>query len=456
MPRPNILYLHSHDTGRYISPYGHAMPTPNLQRVAEDGVLFRQAFCAAPTCSPSRAALLTGQCAHSAGMLGLAHRNFGFALNDYSHHIIHILNTVGYHSVLAGVSHIAKNKADQGYDEILTVGEGGVAGAAEEFLQRQSTEPSAPFFLDVGFADTHREFPEVGPEDDPRYCQPPAPLPDTPEIRADMAAFKTSVRRLDNDMGRVLDALQATGLDRDTLVICTTDHGLAFPAMKCNLTDHGIGVMLVMRGPEDLAGGIFSGGGVCDALVSHIDVFPTVCDLLDIEPPAWLEGRSLLPLLRGEAEQVNEAIFAEINFHSSFEPARALRTSRWKYIRRFDDRDSSVLVHCDGSPSKEYWLAQGWSEQWVDQEQLYDLCFDPMERHNLADDPAHGGVLDAMRERLRNWMEQTNDPLLQGALTIPDGAELNHPDATELGQTRLEDTGAFVEAILRSANSLKQ
>src|SRR5512142_997240 len=89
MPQPNILYIHSHDTGRYTQPYGHAVPTPNIQRLAEEGMLFRQAYCAAPTCSPSRAALLTGQSPHNNGMLGLAHR--GFALYDYGHHIVHTL-----------------------------------------------------------------------------------------------------------------------------------------------------------------------------------------------------------------------------------------------------------------------------------------------------------------------------------------------------------------------------
>ena len=87
MNRPNVLYIHSHDTGRYVQPYGHAIPTPAMQRLAEQGVLFRQAFSAAPTCSPSRAGLLTGQCAHSAGMIGLAHR--GFSLHDYGRHIEH-------------------------------------------------------------------------------------------------------------------------------------------------------------------------------------------------------------------------------------------------------------------------------------------------------------------------------------------------------------------------------
>src|SRR6516164_6227832 len=95
---PNILYLHSHDSGRYLSPYGHAVPTPNLRRLAAEGVIFRRAFSAAPTCSPSRAALLTGQCPHQNGILGLAHR--GFSMTDYRHHMLHTLRGAGYLSVL--------------------------------------------------------------------------------------------------------------------------------------------------------------------------------------------------------------------------------------------------------------------------------------------------------------------------------------------------------------------
>ena len=105
MDRPNILYLHSHDTGRYIQPYGHNVPTPNLQVLAEQGVLFRQSFCAGPTCSPSRACLVTGMWPHSSGMIGLAHR--GFALNDYTQHIVHTMRQAGYHSTLIGVQHVA-------------------------------------------------------------------------------------------------------------------------------------------------------------------------------------------------------------------------------------------------------------------------------------------------------------------------------------------------------------
>ena len=105
MSRPNILYIHSHDTGRYVQPYGFQVPTPNIQMLADQGVLFREAFCAAPTCSGSRASLLTGLYCHNNGMLGLAHR--GWKLNDYGQHWVHTLREVGYRSILIGEQHIS-------------------------------------------------------------------------------------------------------------------------------------------------------------------------------------------------------------------------------------------------------------------------------------------------------------------------------------------------------------
>ena len=131
MSKPNILYIHSHDTGRYIQPYGYAIETPNMQKLAEDGVLFRQNFCVNPTCSPSRACLVTGSYAHENGMNGLVHR--GFELYDYNQHIIHTLHDVGYTSALAGVQHVANDTDERkgwetiGYKEYL-----GGSGTAHE------------------------------------------------------------------------------------------------------------------------------------------------------------------------------------------------------------------------------------------------------------------------------------------------------------------------------------
>ena len=422
MTRPNILYIHSHDTGRYIAPYGHAMPTPNMTKLADEGVLFTNAFCSGPTCSPSRAALLSGQCAHSSGMLGLAHR--GFSMRDYREHIVHTLRGAGYESILIGVQHEADKPSRIGYDRIVpveTCEASHVGPAAAEFLR---SAPKQPFFLSVGFSETHRRFPEPAPEDDPCRCLPAATVPNTPETRQDMAAYKASVRRLDAGVGEVLAALDAAGLAGDTLVISTTDHGIAFPHMKCNLTDHGIGVLLMMRGP-----GGFTSGRVLDALVSHIDIFPTICELLDIEQPAWIQGRSILPMIRGEKTMVNEEIFAEVSYHAAYEPMCAVRTRRWKYIRRFDGRTKPVLANADDGPSKDVWLAAGWAECPVEAEQLYDLVFDPQERRNVAADPANAETLAELRGRLERWMHETEDPLLSGKVPAPSGAVVNLPDS---------------------------
>src|SRR5215207_3581123 len=311
---PNIVYLHSHDTGRYVQPYGHQIVTPNIQRLADQGLLFRQAFCAAPSCSGSRACLLTGQWAHTNGMTGLAHR--GWRLNDYSHHLLHTLRDAGYWSGLIGEQH-----------------------------------------LSVGSFETHREYFPATSIRDSLYSLPPNNLPDTPETRQDMASYKASARSLDQGVGAVLNALDEHDIADHTLVILTTDHGLAFPGAKGTLYDRGIGVLLIMRGP-----GGAHGGRVSNALVSHVDLFPTICELAGIEPPARLQGRSVLPVMRREAEEVNDAVFAELTFHAAYEPVRAVRTERWKYIRRYGDRLRPVLANVDDSPTKDLLLAEGWGD----------------------------------------------------------------------------------------------
>ena len=424
MNRPNIVYLHSHDAGRYVQPYGYPVPTPAMQRLAEEGVTFRQCFTTNPTCSASRAALLTGMCPHSNGMLGLAHR--GWSLYDYRQHIVHTLReAAGYHTALCGVQHVARDAKAIGYDEIVMTG-GPVAKVAPPAVEWIRGAPKQPFFLSVGFSDTHREYAEPGPQEDPRWCRPPDPIPDTPATRRDMATYKASARELDRGMGLVLDAIDDAGLAEDTLVICTTDHGIAFPYMKCNLTVGGCGVMLILRWRGQRG---FMGGRVTDALVSQIDLFPTLCDLLEIDPPAWLQGKSMMPLIRGEAEEINEQVYTEVTYHAAYEPMRSVRTHRFNYIRRFGERAAkAILPNCDDSITKTLWLEHGWRERPVAAEQFYDLVFDPHETHNLAADPAYTDALEDMRARLDRWMHDTDDPLLHGNVPAPAGARVNDPD----------------------------
>src|SRR4051794_16217312 len=334
-------------------------------------------------------------------MLGLAHR--GWELNDYRQHIVHTLRAGGYWSGLIGEQHIAKRPDVIGFDRVEKVDSSRVDDIAPLTIDLLQDGLPEPFFLSVGFFETHREYFEPSSIRDALYSQPPGNLPDAPETRRDMAAFKASARSLDQGVGAVLGGLDGAGLSDNTLVVFTTDHGLAFPGAKATLYDRGIGVMLIMRGP-----GGFAGGKVSDAMVSHLDVYPTLCELAGLETPDFVQGTSLLPLVTGEVEHLHEEIFTEATFHAAYEPQRAVRTTRWKYIRRFGDRTRPVLPNIDDSPSKDLWLAHGFAQRPLPREQLYDLLFDPGEAANVASDPAHDAVRADLAARLEAWMEETN------------------------------------------------
>jgi N-sulfoglucosamine sulfohydrolase len=179
---PNILYVHSHDTGRWVRPYGHSVRTPNIQRLAEEGVIFRKAFCAAPTCSGSRACLLTGQYAHSNGMIGLAHR--GFLLNDYRHHVVHTLHELGYWSALIGEQHISKKPDVIGYDEVYQIPTSHTDDVVPVTLDLLERASDRPFFLSVGFFEIHREWFRPSSPKKANYVSRLPPTYPTPQRRA--------------------------------------------------------------------------------------------------------------------------------------------------------------------------------------------------------------------------------------------------------------------------------
>jgi len=422
----NILYIHTHDTGRYIQPYGCAVPTPNLQAFARGGVLFRQAFSCAPTCSPSRSALLTGKTPHSCGMLGLAH--LGFSLPDYGQHLVQHLNRCGYQTVLCGIQHEAVDAAAIGYRTVLGEfshrGKSGGAGAAETDLTNAQEAArylhsvrKGPVFLSYGMFSTHRRFPQIDEPTPGQRIQPPSGLPDHPAVRADFAAYLRSAAVADRCFGIVMEALQDSAIRDRTLIIFTTDHGIPFPGMKCTLFDGGIGVSLLMDFP-----GNPSRGRVVDALVSHLELVPTICDLCHIEYPEGIQGVSLDPLLRGKQQTVRDEMFAEINYHVVYEPMRCLRTSRFKLIRDFGDYERGFPANCDDSPSKDLCLKNEYFKRPRDREMLFDLFFDPGERRNLARDPSYQAIRRNLNDRLRAWMQETGDPLLQGEVPRPEGA----------------------------------
>jgi arylsulfatase A-like enzyme len=338
---------------------------------------------------------------------------------------------------MVGEQHVSEDPEDLGYDLVVDADTSHAHDVAPAAVALLRDRPPEPFFLSVGFFETHRDYFEPTSVRDALYSLPPSNLPDSPVTRRDMAAFKQSARALDHGVGAVLSALDEQELADDTIVILTTDHGLPFPGAKATLSDRGLGVMLIVRGP-----GGFHGGRVNDALVSQIDIFPTLCELIGIEPPAHVQGRSLVPAVRGDARDVNRAVYAELTYHAAYDPQRAIRTRRHKYIRRWGERDLPVLPNIDDSPSKDLLLHHGLAEMPRPREELYDLLFDPNEAHNLAESPDHADVLAMLRNGLEAWMEETGDPLLDGYVAPPDGVEVNDPSGVSAAEAPGTDTGA--------------
>ncbi|RRD94531.1 N-sulfoglucosamine sulfohydrolase [Clostridiales bacterium COT073_COT-073] len=444
----NILYIHTHDSGRIISPYGYQVSTPNLQKFAQTATVFRNAYCVGPTCSPSRAGLLTGTYPHQNGMLGLAQR--GFEL-DYQKHLVRYLNKHGYMTVLCGIQHESGWYLDRGeaaekigYQQELTTDSRGIAeeelihwdkaNADEVSHWLKSDQSGQPFFLSYGMFATHRNFPV--PEEGSvlaDYTRVPYPVPDTEETRKDFAGYLLSIQSADDCFGQVIEALKESGHWEDTIIIFTTDHGLANPFAKCTLFDSGIGVALMMRVPQIK-------GRVLDSLVSQIDIFPTICDLLELPKPEYLEGVSLLPLLIKEQKEVRQEIMAEINFHTSYEPARCIRNQRYKYIRYFDPEYLRInQSNIDESLTKDFFNEQGLQQYIKAEEALYDLTFDPSERNNLAVNAEYREIKEELKQKLLDWQIKTQDPILNGEIKIRPEWKVNTKQCQKAKSGRPED-----------------
>lgn len=419
--RPNILIVITHDTGRHLGTYGRGVATPNLDRLAQEGVLFQQAFCTAPQCSPSRASLLAGRVPHSHGLIGLTHR--GFRLAPDVPLLPALLASAGYRTYLFGFQHEAPDAHELGY-QTVTRAEGerphsclNVTPLLVDFLEREGRAAGPPFFAVAGFSETHRPFPPC--DDPPESVQPLPYLPDEPEIRRDVSALNVLVRRVDASAGQIMDALDRTGLAERTLLLFTTDHGIAFPGAKATLFDPGLEIALLARGP-----GGFAGGKQIGAMVSNADIMPTLLELCGVPVPPGVQGKSLLPLVRGEVERLHEELFVELTYHAAYDPMRGVRTERFKYIRSYEPRPFWFPPNVDPGPTKTLLLARGAFDRPRPREMLFDLAIDPLEQRNLADDPAGRPVLEEMRARLERWMRETGDPLLAGFVPLPPGARV--------------------------------
>lgn len=443
MDRPNILLLHCHDLGRFLGCYGRrTVHTPHLDALAADGVLFEQAFCTAPQCSPARASIFTGRYPHSAGVMGLTHQNFAWDLLPDERHLAQQLHENGYTTSLLGVQHesLASRTPEQmaarlGFDRAVPAVEGtdvpdraeAVATAACAELDRL-VGIDQPFYLQLGFVEPHRlpvrrrEEPgytgfigdHIDPDDSLGIEVPDYIVDEGESTRTELAELQGAVRYLDEAVGRVLAGLDQRNLTENTLVIFTTDHGLALPRAKCTLYDPGLEVAWIMRAPT--LG--WTGGVRRSELVSHLDLVPTVLEVLGVDPCARLHGESLRPLLDAVASHTagHDAIYGEMTYHDYYDPRRCVRTRTHKLIVNF----TAAPGFMDSSQS---WRPRTMSRSPVRSfhpaVELYDLMADPQEEQNLAEEPEHASARDALLARLHGWMRETADPLLDGAVTSP-------------------------------------
>ena len=430
----NVIYINCHDAGTYIEPYGYKIDTPNLTELASEGTLFRKAFCVGPTCSSSRAGLLTGQSAHSSGMLGLAH--LGYQLKDYNNHIAKYLRSFGYETTLCGVHHIGVQPNMDVYSKYLDFEEEekwqctkftlsrdrDIAKLAARYIE----EEKSPFFLSVGFYMPHREYLHDLGKINADYVIPPFPIYDNEEGRKDFAEYMASAAEMDKCVGIVTNAVKNAGIEDETFIIFASDHGLPFPRMKANLYDTGIATSLIFKIPENK-----HVGRAVDAMVSHTDIFPTICDFLGIDKPDWLEGTSIMPLIKSEKDKIRDEIYSEVNYHLAYEPLRCVRTERYKYIKYFGEDTGVLQANVDNSYVKSFFVDNGWEEEEHYSEMLFDLYLDPVERVNLIGNPKYKSIEKDLKLRLKNWMEKTDDPLLKGKIEIPDGCYATWQDYAE-------------------------
>ena len=148
-------------------------------------------------------------------------------------------------------------------------------------------------------------------------------------------------------------------------------------------------------------------------------------------------------------ESIHDEIFTEMTFHAAYQPQRAVRTKRWKYIRQFHDYPHPVLANCDDSATKDIWVENGWGDQTIPKEQLYDLLFDPAESRNVAEDPANAAVLERLRGQLDSWLEETDDPIRHGPIEPPPGAIVT--DQTRISPSEIEIVADGAERVVRGA-----
>jgi len=405
---PNFVFMISDDQSYSgVGCDGNpAIHTPNIDRLAREGLRFERGFAPSPSCSPSRSAILTGESPHETGT-----SRFRSPMPASQKTILEYLKSRNYYTG-------AFKKVHQGTEFWRRWDFKGLHRPIREFFDARPKD--RPFYLHIGYHDPHRPYlpGERYPEKNSRSSvNVPSFLPDTPGVRKDIAHYYEAIERLDVKVGLLLELLEKHKLADNTLVIFTSDQGMAFPGAKGTLYDPGLHVPLMARWP-----GRIKPGRVSSDLVSLIDLAPTWLDAAGVRPPDVMNGKSFLPLLLGKPFQPREAVYAERNFHTHLDLIRCVRTQRYKLIRNYlPDVPYRPLSDIARSPS---WrsieelgrhgklspaLFQRYFKQPRPADEFYDLQNDPGELNNVANDPKYKTELLHLQELLSRWMIATHD-----------------------------------------------
>jgi N-sulfoglucosamine sulfohydrolase len=419
-PKRNVVLYVVDDQGMDDAGcYGHpVIRTPGLNELAAHGTRFTSAFCTAPSCSPSRAVMLTGLHTHANGQYGLAHAYHHFASFGHVQSLPAILSSHGYRTVVAGKYHIAP-PAVYPFDEIVPVRtpDALVAGIRPHL----EADDARPFFMVVATVEPHRPFRNhLVDEYAPDAVIVPDYLPDTPECREELAAYYGSTQQADLGLVKLIEALRETGHWDDTLVIHVSDNGIAFPGAKTNLYEPGVRLPCVVRNPLSNRR-----GATCHAMVTWCDLTPTILDyagLLGATGLPEFQGRSFLSAMEVDDPEGWDEVFLSHTFHevTMYYPMRCLRERRYKLIWNIAHQlEFPFASDLHGSATWQGILQRGdthYGRRSVNallhrpEFELYDLEADPDEVVNLAGDSDHAELLATLKAKLRAHQEQTEDP----------------------------------------------
>ena len=413
--RPNVLWMIAEDFSPDLGCYGNKLvQTPNIDRLAGQGVRYTNAIMTAPVCSAARSALAVGMYQTSVGGHNhRSHRNDGYQLPDPVRPFTHYLQEAGYHTSNLRNKHGLQGtgKTDFNYN-VEHVFDG------EDWSERQ---PGQPFYAQINFHETHRAFSRFADHPvDPAQVELPPYYPDHPAVRLDWALYLDAAQNLDVKIGRVLQRLEEEGLAEDTIVFFFGDHGRPMPRGKQFLYEGGILIPLIVRMPEKYRLDGFTPGTVDDKLVSSIAITASTLKLAGIEPPSHMEGRMFLG---AGAEERDYVFSARDRCDETVDRIRSVRDKRFKYIRNFYPdrpytqqnvykdhsypslrvmRDLKAAGKLEGPPA--LFLADTRPP-----EEFYDLESDPYEIRNLIGEPAHQAKIAEMRTRLDEWIKETGD-----------------------------------------------